>query len=337
LLIHPLANQETHMLTRWMIRIAFFTGMIGATAIAGAQENKAGAPAAPAPSGGAAAPAPPSRGSADRPPGGNGSRNAPKPAPQPAPPPPPAPVRPAAPVNPPTNVTRDATPRDRVAPDPNRPRTAEEAQREAQRERQLHPNPRTIIVAPGLSTWGPYTWWYSGSSYWWPPLDGTYDRRDDEYSREGTATSNYPPANLPAPSQVQAQSVNQLEGMPEYRQLVAELKKAQNEYETASRRAIEKVKSNPEYQALVKERDKAQSQVEAVQASAKIPPPAERVTPAAEKKLDVSTRITRMEQDAIAADPQASAAKARMVDLNERLTAMRKQAEGAQIQGAQLR
>ena len=116
--------------------------------------------------------------------------------------------------------------------------------------------------------------------------------------------------------------------MPEYRQLMADLKKAQNEYEAASQRALEKVKSNPEYQALVKQRDQAQDTVEAVQASAKIPNP-DRVTPAAEKKLDLSTKITRMEQDAIAADPQASAAKARMVDLNERLTAMRKQAQGA--------
>src|SRR5206468_2539314 len=109
-----------------------------------------------------------------------------------------------------------------------------------------------------------------------------------------------------------AQSADQLEGMPEYRLLMAELKKAQNQYETASARALEKVKAKPEYQALVKERDQANQQVEAVQASAKVPPPVERVAPVAEKKLDVSTKITRMEQDAIAADPQASAAKARM-------------------------
>jgi len=64
----------------------------------------------------------------------------------------------------------------------------------------------------------------------------------------------------------------------------------------------------------------------AVQASAKVPP-VEQVTPAAEKKLDVSAKITRMEQEAIAADPQASAAKARMVELNEMLTGMRKQAQ----------
>jgi hypothetical protein len=110
--------------------------------------------------------------------------------------------------------------------------------------------------------------------------------------------------------------------------LVAELKKAQNAYESASARALEKVKSDPQYQTLVKQRDQAADQVEAVQAGAKIPSP-ERATPAAEKKLDLSTKITRMEQDAIAADPQASAAKARMVDLNERLTAMRKQAQAA--------
>ena len=76
----------------------------------------------------------------------------------------------------------------------------------------------------------------------------------------------------------------------------------------------------------MKERDELQDEVEAVQASAKIPSP-QTVTPAAQKKLDINSRITRMEQDAIAADPQASAAKAKVVELNEKLTALRKQAQ----------
>jgi hypothetical protein len=224
---------------------------------------------------------------------------------------------------------------------PQRPGSAEDARKIAERQREaqnkgnrtLSNNPNRIVVVgvPALNSWAPYSWWFNGNSYWWPPVD---NRDDSGYRNDTTSSANStspttpatPPADVPAQTQVQAQSLNQLEGMPEYRRLMAELKKAQNQYETASARAIEKVKANPEYQALVKERDQAQDKVEAVQASAKIPP-VEQVTPAAEKKLDVSAKITRMEQEAIAADPQASAAKARMVELNEMLTGMRKQAQ----------
>lgn len=79
---------------------------------------------------------------------------------------------------------------------------------------------------------------------------------------------------------------------------------------------------------MVKERDQAQEKVAAVQASARIPSPG-KLTPAAQEKLDVNAQITRMEQDAIMADPVAAAAKARLVDANERVQAFRKQAQNA--------
>ena len=74
----------------------------------------------------------------------------------------------------------------------------------------------------------------------------------------------------------------------------------------------------------VQQRDQAEKKVEAVQASAKIPS-AEQVTPAAQKKLDIKSHITRMEQDAINNDPAAAAAKSRIVDLNAQVQTMRKQ------------
>jgi hypothetical protein len=92
---------------------------------------------------------------------------------------------------------------------------------------------------------------------------------------------------------------------------------------------LAKVRKDPEYQRVVAERDRAEDHVEAVQAGAKIPPNPERVTPAAQHKLNVSSKITKMEQDAIAADAEASAAKAKMVEANARLSALRKQAEAS--------
>jgi hypothetical protein len=110
---------------------------------------------------------------------------------------------------------------------------------------------------------------------------------------------------------------------------MVEFQSAQQAYEDTSARILAKLRKDPEYQRLVAERDRAEDHVEAVQAGAKIPPSPERVTPAAQRKLNVSSKITKMEQDAIAADPEASAAKAKMVEANARLSALRKQAEAS--------
>ena len=261
------------------------------------------------------------------------------PAPRPAPPATPAPTAPHPTPAPPANPPRTVAPP--PAPPPssgvqrqadnssNADRDGRERARREELDRERHRNRRTIVVGPGwLNTWGPYTWWWSGNSYWWPPMDGNYGNyaNDNEpSSNQGTVTSANP-TYTPAAEQARAQ--NELESLPDYSRAMVELKQAQSVYDTASRRAIEKLKSNPQYQALLKERDELQDEVEAVQASAKIPSP-QTVTPAAQKKLDINSRITRMEQDAIAADPQASAAKAKVVELNEKLTAMRKQAQSA--------
>jgi uncharacterized protein YdcH (DUF465 family) len=117
--------------------------------------------------------------------------------------------------------------------------------------------------------------------------------------------------------------------MPEYRQALAELQQAQAEYDRISQDVLERLKKGDgDYRELLAQRDHAEDQVEAVQAAARIPAPAA-VTPAAQKKLDLKSKITRKEQAALAADPQARAAKARVTEANERVTAMRQQARGA--------
>ncbi|MDB5320325.1 MAG: hypothetical protein JWN40_1956 [Phycisphaerales bacterium] len=119
--------------------------------------------------------------------------------------------------------------------------------------------------------------------------------------------------------------------MPEYRRALAELQQAQTELDAISTRVLDKLKTgDADYQALLNERDRAEDRVEAVQAAARVPSP-EAVTTAAQKKLDLKSRITKKEQAAIAADPEARAAKARVTEANERVTAMRQQARGAGI------
>jgi len=192
-----------------------------------------------------------------------------------------------------------------------------------------------VYILPQTYGWAPYTWWFNGNSYWFPPAwdegydgnDGYTERNDDRYDRVAPPTPTVP-AN-PTPAQEQAQSTNALQGMPAYSQALVEFKAAQQAYEDASARVLAKLRKDPEYQRLLNQRDHAADRVEAVQAGAKIPPSVERVTPAAQQKLEVSSKVTKMEQDAISADPEAAAAKARMVEANARLSALRKQAEAS--------
>jgi uncharacterized protein YdcH (DUF465 family) len=181
--------------------------------------------------------------------------------------------------------------------------------------------------------------WFGGHSYWNPPVDGYgsgFYRGDGTYDSDTAQNQPAPPPPTPpnpadttSPTQDQAKALNQLEGMPEYRQALAELQQAQSEYVRISADVLDKLKKgDAEYQTLLAQRDRAEDQVEAVQASARIPAP-EAVTPAAQKKLDLKSKITRKEQSALAADPQARAAKARLTDANERVNAMRQQARGA--------
>jgi hypothetical protein len=153
--------------------------------------------------------------------------------------------------------------------------------------------------------------------------DGYASRDDDRYDHVAPTTPNVPATPSPA------QSTNAVQGMPAYSQALVEFKAAQQAYEDASARVLAKLHKDPEYQRLVAQRDRAEERVAAVQAGAKIPPSAERVIPAAQQKLNVSSKITNMEQDAIAADPEAATAKGRMVEANARLSALRKQAEAS--------
>jgi uncharacterized protein YdcH (DUF465 family) len=201
-------------------------------------------------------------------------------------------------------------------------------------------DPRLLLYPRSAYGWGAYPSWFGGRSYWNPPLDGYgsgFYRGDENENRETARAEPTPPPLPPAvdpadttsPTQEQARALNQLEAMPEYRRALAELQQAQTELDAITQRVLDKLKANDaDYQALLSERDRAADQVEAVQAAARIPAPAE-VTPAAQRKLDLKSRITKKEQAAIAADPEARAARARVTEANERVTAMRQQARGA--------
>jgi len=313
------------------LAIAVFAGLLSVQGFAAGAE----APAAPAPAHAAPAPA----------------RAAPAPAaPANTPRPAPAPARPAQNGSNTNNAGAGGTParnneQGRAPGSTLPPANAQEAQNRLRANEQ-----RTAQNGQGRNDdrrWGrgrgrgqsvyyggylPYSFWYNGDSYWSQPYESypNNDQQDDNSSSAPAAQAqNVPtPGSAPTPAQDQAKATNQLEGSPSYRQAVAELAKAQAAYDAASAKALEKLKKNPDYQALIQQRDHAEDKVEAVQASAKIPSP-EQVTPIAQKKLDLSSKITRMEQNAIQSDPDAAAAKSRVVDLNAQVQTLKKQAQNA--------
>ena len=344
------------MATRWIIRLVAIISVLLLGAFADAQTRDGGASSPPAGGGGAVrsgggggnAPVrPPSAGTGDSK-GTSGSSTGNTPTRGGASNPPPASTKPPTPT--PTPPPRGSAPSGTGSvitgtgssitqtpptgnPNPTPPINSPENRRHHHRDpndpNRFHNAP--VYILPQTYSWAPYTWWFNGNTYWMPPTwdegyagndnDGYVGRDDDRYDRVAPTT--------PSPAQNQAQSTNALQGMPAYSQALVEFKAAQQAYEDASARVLAKLRKDPQYQRLVAERDRAEDHVEAAQASARIPPNPERVTPAAQRKLNVSSKITNMEQDAIAADPEASAAKAKMVEANARLSALRKQAEAS--------
>jgi hypothetical protein len=161
------------------------------------------------------------------------------------------------------------------------------------------------------------------------------DNQHRRPSDEGAASSLPPeppvtPPDTSAPTQEQAKALNELEASPEYRLALADLKLAQSDFDSARRRVLDKLKENEDYQALVKERDHAEEHVGAAQASARIPNP-QAVTPAAQRKLVVNAKITRMEQAALDADPDARSSQERLVKAKARVTAMQQSARSGAV------
>jgi hypothetical protein len=161
---------------------------------------------------------------------------------------------------------------------------------------------------------------------------------DDNYAdRHPRNTAQAPTTPAPAPTTVTPPAPNgagALDSDPAYQHTVAEVARLQAAYDEAARKVIDQLKKDsPEYRQLLGERAQANQRVEqaqeAVPAAARQaqpgPDPA-KVAPAAQRKLDLNTKITQMEQEAIRKDPEASAARKALEDATAQLTALRRAA-----------
>src|SRR5437879_5707431 len=139
--------------------------------IAGDEPNQGERAKAPAGGGGGQAAQPP-RQTGDRPSGGGNTT-----PPQAHPPhiilPPKPPGDPKGPVKPPAGDWRPppGTVRDPAREPRRNPTDQPPTSRPVDGDRRHPQRPIVIVPVPGLDAWGPYTWWFSGNSYWWPPMD----------------------------------------------------------------------------------------------------------------------------------------------------------------------
>ena len=206
--------------------------------------------------------------------------------------------------------------------------------------------PIVIFPTAPVTAW---PWWYD---HYFPTYgffgDGVdnYSGFDDRNANGGWYDDNYtdrhprnpaPATPAPAPTSVTPAAPNaaaSLESDPAYQQAVAEVARQQAAYDEASRKVLDQLKKDsPEYRQLLDERAQANQRVEqaqeAVPAAARVPqagPDPAKVAPAAQRKLDLNTKITQMEQEAIRKDAQASAARKALEDATAQLTALRRAA-----------
>jgi hypothetical protein len=203
---------------------------------------------------------------------------------------------------------------------------------------------RPIILAPWWYNANTWPWWYD--SYFpnvgfygngvddysgWDDRGGWNDgatearRRDraaDAVERENPATTA-PPVTPPAAGAGAAA----LNADPTYREALAEAARLQARYDAASRKVLDDLKTtSPDYRELLAQRERADGRVDAAQASSVQGVDPSKVAPAAQRKLELNSKITQMEQDAIRRDPQASAARKALEQANARVTAMRRAA-----------
>jgi len=201
--------------------------------------------------------------------------------------------------------------------------------------RDRHGHRRQIVIIPdNFVPWSFYSpgvhWPYGGYSSSYSEQVNDYD--NNGYRNDSAGDTAQPEAPQPAvpevPSAVvdQAKAINALEASAEYRQALGDLAKAEEDQTLAYQKVLEQLKQNPVHQRLAADKQAAADRIQAIQATAPLPAP-ELLTPAAQAKLEVGAKLTRMEQEAVAADPAASAARTRLTQAQQKVLQMRQTAQ----------
>jgi chromosome segregation ATPase len=123
-------------------------------------------------------------------------------------------------------------------------------------------------------------------------------------------------------SQIVNKAIKELEATPEWKEAAARLKSAQAKQAVATRTAQQKLRSNTNYQAALAERSKIQGQRDTLRNTPNAS--SDTLAETAVALLKATTVLSRMESDALAADPDVSQAKAEVDAANQNLDLLRK-------------
>jgi hypothetical protein len=120
-------------------------------------------------------------------------------------------------------------------------------------------------------------------------------------------------STVPSPEAAQAQLTNAVDKSPAMVAANTAVQSAQAAYDSERARIISTLKDKPDYQQALARKNTATEHVDAVKGTGNpnaVPTPA--VTNAATVKMDASEDVTRIEEQAIAADPKALEAKTKL-------------------------
>jgi hypothetical protein len=168
--------------------------------------------------------------------------------------------------------------------------------------------------------------WYgdnSGSNYspYYTPFDtSNYNNNNGQTSNpapsqqaspDTTYSAQQPPASASGSSpEIQAQITNAVDKSPAMTSANNAVALSQSTFDHERERVLAALRSQPAYQQALQRRHDAASEVRNAQATSGAASNA--VVAAASEKLDAGDDVTKMEEQAVATDPAASAAKARL-------------------------
>ncbi len=128
---------------------------------------------------------------------------------------------------------------------------------------------------------------------------------------------------------IQARLKAEFESRDEWVRAQADLKKAQADYEAAKKPVMDALAKKPDYQKAAQAKQKAEAERDALKDARNA---ADKLYDAATRVMDANLIITKLENDALAADPKVQAAKKQLAEAQAAVTALNKQFQD-EIQG----
>jgi hypothetical protein len=116
------------------------------------------------------------------------------------------------------------------------------------------------------------------------------------------------------------------EKSPEMTQALADVKAAQADYDAAAKPALEKVHATAEYKAAADAKVRDQSQIDQLRGT---PGNEAQISTLAQDAMTQASTANKLEADAVAKEPSALAAKAKVAAANAKLSELRGQVNGS--------